>query len=138
MIQHRLIMRRKKRTLKVKWVCQHDIVIIEQAEQWRSTDGFLLINEQMAQDDPAINSVPLQTPHLQEKLVELQDLVSAIDAWHAHECQQSQRECKEKNRSGSTTDMMLYTFKVQVSHPVPQNLNMANMFMALDLHAGHF
>ena len=42
----------------MKWVHRHDIVIIEQAEQWRSTDGFLLSNEQMAQDDPAIDSVP--------------------------------------------------------------------------------
>ena len=83
--------------LKMKWVHRHDIVIIKQAEQWRSTDGFLLSDEQMAQDDPAIDSVPSRTPHLQDELMELQDLVSAIDVRHAHEHQQSRREHEEKN-----------------------------------------
>ena len=82
--------------------------------------------------------MPSWSPHPQDELAELEDLASAIDAQHAHECRESRREREEKKQSGSSTDAMLYSFKVPVSCPFPQKLNVTNMFVALDFHAGHF
>ena len=84
-----------------------------------------------------------QSRHLQDESVELQDLASAIDARYAHQCQESQREREEENRTDSTMDAMLYTFKVLVScpsltSPRKKKKNATNMFVAVDFHASYF
>ena len=63
-----------------------------------------------------MGSMSLRSLHSQDKSTQLEDLASTIDAWYAHKCREFQREREQETRSGSTTDAMLYTFKVPVSH----------------------
>ena len=62
-----------------------------------------------------MGSMSSRSLHSQDESTQLEDLASTIDARYAHERREFQREREQENRSGSTTDAVLYTFKVPVS-----------------------
>ena len=62
-----------------------------------------------------MGSMSSRSLHSQDESTQLEDLASTIDAQYAHKRREFQREREQENRSGSTTDAVLYTFKVPVS-----------------------
>ena len=102
----------------MKCVSSSIIPSVIRNEDWLQVGDFMVPNDLAnKEDDPPMDSSPLRSHDFGDESVHLQNIDSIINRQAACYCRESQRSCEQECGLGSSAmNMVLYSFKVPVSH----------------------